>query len=168
MLTPPFNLSNWIDANRDKLKPPVGNQELYAESDDFIIMVVGGPNSRTDYHINQGEEIFYQLEGTITVKVIDEGQPRDILIGPGDMFRLPGNVPHSPRRGPNTIGLVIERKRQTAEQDGFAWYCENCGNQLHAEYAHVTDIVSQLPPILARYRDNQDLHTCKKCGHKNQ
>ena len=108
----PFNLQQWINENRGILKPPVGNKNLYVEAGDFIVMVVGGPNARKDYHFNESEELFYQLEGDITVKIQENGKARDIHIKEGDMFLLPGNVPHSPIRGENTVGLVIEKVRK--------------------------------------------------------
>lgn len=159
----PFNFKQWIDEHRHLLKPPVGNVQVWEDSE-FIVMVVGGPNSRKDYHYNEGEEFFFQLEGDVVVKIIDEGKPRDIHIKEGDIFLLPPRVPHSPQRGPNTVGLVIERKRETKELDGFQWYCENCGEKLYEEFEYVTDIVKQLPPIFERFYDNPDHSTCKSCG----
>ena len=158
-VTPPFNLKKWIDENRDLLKPPVGNQCVYKHADDFIVMVVGGPNSRKDYHFNETEELFYQLEGTITVKIIDEGEPKDIVINEGDMFLLPARTPHSPQRGANTVGLVIEKVRKD-EEDGFMWFCENCGNKLYEEKLVVNDIVSQLPPVMNAFYENENNRTC--------
>jgi 3-hydroxyanthranilate 3,4-dioxygenase len=163
-VTQPFALKKWIDEHRDILKPPVGNAQIFKDVKDFIIMVVGGPNSRKDYHYNEGEEFFYQLEGDIVVKIIDEGEPKDIHIREGEIFMLPGRTPHSPQRGPNTIGLVIEKVRTDGEVDGFLWYCENCGNKLYEEYLEVTDIVKQLPPVMERFYSNEDLRTCNKCG----
>lgn len=159
----PFNFRTWIDEHRHLLKPPVGNVQVWEDSE-FIVMVVGGPNSRKDYHYNEGEEFFFQLEGDIVVKIIDEGKPRDIHIKEGDIFLLPPRVPHSPQRGPNTVGLVIERKRETKELDGFQWYCENCGEKLYEEFEYVTDIVKQLPPIFERFYNNPEHTTCKSCG----
>jgi 3-hydroxyanthranilate 3,4-dioxygenase len=163
-ILPPFNLNTWILENKHLLKPPVGNRELFIESEDYIVMVVGGPNSRIDYHVNHGEELFYQLEGSIVVKIVVEGKHQDVTIAAGEMFLLPGLVPHSPRRGPDTIGLVIERKRIAQEEDGFVWYCDNCGNKLHEVYAEITDIVRQLPPILETFKSSESLRTCKSCG----
>ena len=163
-VSPVLNLKKWIDDHRSQLKPPVGNAQIYKDVKDFIIMVVGGPNSRKDYHYNESEEFFYQLEGDITVKIIDEGEPKDIHIKEGEIFMLPGKTPHSPQRGPNTIGMVIEKVRHGNEKDGFLWFCENCGNKLYEEYFEMTDIVSQLPPIMARFYSNEDLRTCTKCG----
>jgi 3-hydroxyanthranilate 3,4-dioxygenase len=159
----PFNLKKWIDEHRDLLKPPVGNQCIYKEAENFIVMVVGGPNSRKDYHYNESEELYYQVEGDIILKIIDEGKPRDILIREGDMFLLPPKVPHSPQRGPNTVGLVIEKVRGT-EEDGFLWYCENCGHKLYEEYLHVSDIVKQLPPVMEGFYASEEKRTCDKCN----
>ena len=100
----PFNLKQWINDNRDLLKPPVSNKNLYHEAGDFIVMVVAGPNARKDYHYNESEELFFQIEGDITVRIQHEGKPKDILVKEGDMFLLPANTPHSPMRGENTIG----------------------------------------------------------------
>lgn len=158
----PFNLKKWIDENRNLLKPPVGNQCVYKDAENFIVMVVGGPNSRKDYHYNESEELYYQIEGDITVKIIENGQPRDILIREGDMFLLPPKTPHSPQRGPNTVGLVIEKVREK-EEDGFLWYCENCRNKLYEEYLHVSDIVKQLPPVMDGFYASEQKRTCSKC-----
>src|SRR3954463_5402164 len=112
----PFNFKKWIDENRHLLKPPVNNKVVYSDAE-FIVMVVGGPNSRKDYHFNESEEFFYQLEGNIEVGIQDEGNAVDVPIREGEIFLLPPRVPHSPRRGPNTIGLVIERTRRNGEKD---------------------------------------------------
>ena len=159
----PFNLRGWINDHRHLLKPPVGNQCVW-ENAEFIVMIVGGPNARKDYHFNEGEEFYHQIEGDITLKIIEEGAPRDIYIREGDIFLLPPRTPHSPQRGPNTVGMVIERKRDAQELDGFQWYCENCGEKLYEEFEFVTDIVAQLPPIFDRFYGNPQHCTCQKCG----
>jgi 3-hydroxyanthranilate 3,4-dioxygenase len=160
----PFNLQNWIEENRHLLKPPVGNQQVYKGNDDFIVMVVGGPNSRRDFHIDDGEELFYQLEGEIVLKIVEDGQIVDIPLKAGDMFLLPPKVPHSPRRPAGSIGLVVERYRQPDEQDGFVWFCENCGNKLHEEFIPVSDIVAQLPVVMNAFFDSVEKRTCSRCG----
>ena len=157
-----INLKKWIEENRHLLKPPVGN--ICMENGDLMIMVVGGPNSRKDYHYEDGAEFFYQVEGDITVKIIEDGKPRDIEIKEGEVFYLPPNIPHSPQRPANTVGLVIERKRDDKEFDGFQWYCENCGNKLYEEFVKLTDIVTQLPPIFEKFWGDEEKRTCKKCG----
>ena len=160
-----FNFKKWIDEHRPLLKPPVGNQVVWKDTE-FIIMVVGGPNARKDYHFNEGEEFYYQLEGSIVLKIIEEGKPRDIKINQGDIFLLPPRTPHSPRRPANTIGLVIERKRDEPEKDACIWYCEKCGNKLYEEFFHLTDIVTQLPPVFDRFYNDPANCTCKNCGTK--
>lgn len=163
-ITAPFNLKKWIDENRDLLKPPVGNQCVYKDASNFIVMVVGGPNSRKDYHFNESEELFYQIEGDITVKIIDEGKFRDIHIKEGEMFLLPPRTPHSPQRGANTVGLVIEKIREGEEEDGFLWYCESCGHKLYEKKMVVTDIVKQLPPVMEGFYTDEHKRTCEQCG----
>jgi len=160
---PALNFKQWIDEHRHLLKPPVGNAKVYEDSD-FIVMVVGGPNARKDFHYNEGEEFFYQIEGDVVVKIIDEGVPKDIVIKEGDIFLLPPRTPHSPQRPANTVGLVIERKRETQELDAFMWFCEQCGTKLYEEFLPLTDIVAQLPPIFERYWSNTDHRTCSTCG----
>lgn len=161
----PFNLQNWIEENRDLLKPPVGNKNLYVNAGDFIVMIVGGPNARKDYHYNESEELFYQIEGEITVRIQHEGKPKDIVIKEGEMFLLPGNIPHSPMRGPNTVGLVIEKVRKGTDLiDGLLWFCDNCNHKLKEYRFPLTDIEHD---FLSRFREfygSQENRTCDKCG----
>ena len=158
-----INFKQWIDEHRHLLKPPVGNQLVFEEAE-FIVMVVGGPNARKDYHLNEGEEFFYQLEWDIILKVMEDGVSRDVHIREGDIFLLPARVPHSPQRLANTVGLVIERKRTPEELDGCIWYCESCGDKLYEEFFHLGNIVTQLPEIMQRYYDSEEHRTCRSCG----
>jgi len=162
-LMPPFNFKKWIDEHRHLLKPPVGNQVVWKDQE-FIVMVVGGPNSRTDFHIDESEEFFYQLEGDINLRIIEDGKPRDLPIREGDIFLLPPRVPHSPQRPAGTVGLVIERRRQPHELDGFAWLCPRCDSKLYEEFLHVSNIVTQLPPVFDRFYSDPTHCTCKQCG----
>jgi 3-hydroxyanthranilate 3,4-dioxygenase len=159
----PFELKAWIDENRSMLRPPVGNKLLFDDSD-FIVMAVGGPNSRKDYHHDPHAELFYQLEGDIVLKTIQDGRMVDVPIREGEMFLLPAEVPHSPQRPPDTVGVVVEQRRGPGEFDGFSWYCENCGNQLYIERIAVHDIVTQLPAIFARFFESLEHRTCRVCG----
>jgi 3-hydroxyanthranilate 3,4-dioxygenase len=162
----PFNLKAWIDENRDLLKPPVGNKNLYVEAGDFIVMVVGGPNARKDYHFNESEELFYQLEGDITVRIQDNGQAKDVHIKEGDIFLLPGNIPHSPIRGANTVGLVIERVRKgTNLTDGLMWFCDKCNHKLK-EYKFPLENIER--DFISRFKEfygSEEMRTCDNCGH---
>lgn len=162
-LTPPFNLREWIDAHRELLKPPVCNRELYAGSE-FIVMIVGGPNSRKDYHYDVGPELFHQVEGDMLLKTIQNGTPVDITIREGDIFMLPPGVPHSPQRFADTVGLVVERQRKPDELDGFMWFCEHCDSKLHEVFLPVTDIVRDLPPIFEGFWSDLAARTCTECG----
>ena len=166
MIRKPFNLKQWITDNRDLLKPPVGNKNLYADAGDYIVMIVGGPNARKDYHFNETEELFYQLEGSINVRIQEDGLPVDIPIKEGEMFLLPANVPHEPRRGPNTVGLVIECKRADRDMiDGLQWYCEKCNNMLHEFKFVLIDVEKDFLPRFRDFYASEKLRTCKKCGH---
>ena len=160
----PFNLKKWIDENRHLLKPPVGNQQVYKLNKDFIVMIVGGPNARKDYHFEDAEELFYQLEGDIVVKIVEDGKQVSIPIKEGEMFLLPPLTPHSPQRPANTIGLVVERYRTPEEMDACMWFCEKCENKLYEEFFKLEDIVNQLPKVMNKFYANLDLRTCKKCG----
>jgi len=160
----PFSFQKWIDENRHLLKPPVGNQTVYKENDDFIVMVVGGPNRRKDYHYNETEEFFYQIEGDIVLKIMEEGKPVDIPIKEGEIFLLPPKVPHSPQRSENSIGLVMELHRKHGERDGFMWFCENCNHKIYEEYLDLTNIVTQLPPIMESFYASEEKRTCDKCN----
>lgn len=162
-LPTPLNFQAWIDANRHLLKPPVGNKQVWPNGD-FIVMVVGGPNQRKDYHINQTPEFFHQLEGDMLLKVIDNGQFKDIPIKQGEIFLLPAGVPHSPQRFPDTVGLVLEQKRSPGMQDGLAFFCESCGNRLYAESFELTDIETQFPPVFDRFYGSLAHRTCNQCG----
>ncbi len=165
MIAPPINFKRWIDENRNLLKPPVGNQVVY-EDTEFIIMVVGGPNARKDFHYNEGEEFFYQIEGDMQLPIIEDGQVRTIDIKEGEIFLLPPKVPHSPQRGANTIGLVIERQRTEEELDACIWYCDNkeCNNELYRSDFHLGNIVEQLPKLMQAFYDDEALRTCERCG----
>lgn len=163
-LLPKFNFKQWIDENRHLLKPPVGNKCVWKDGE-YIVMVVGGPNARKDYHLNGTPEFFYQVEGNVSLKVIDEGVPKEIHLHEGDIYLLPSNVPHSPQRGANTVGLVIEQIRPGDMQDGLLWICEKCHEELYREYFLLDNIETDMPVIFKKYYSNLELRTCKNCGH---
>jgi 3-hydroxyanthranilate 3,4-dioxygenase len=162
-ITAPFGLQRWIEDNRELLKPPVGNKLLFQDSS-FIVMAVGGPNSRKDYHHDPSEELFFQWEGDILLKTVQEGRMVDVHIRQGEVFLLPAQVPHSPQRPAGSVGIVVERRRNADELDGFSWYCERCGHCLYLERVAVGNIETQLPEIFARFYSNISLRTCSVCG----
>ena len=162
-LVSPLNFKAWIEENRHLLKPPVGNKVVWKDGD-FIVMVVGGPNNRKDYHYNETPEFFYQVEGNMVLKIIDKGTPKEVHIKEGDIYLLPPKVPHSPQRGPNTVGLVIEYPREKYMMDALEWYCENCNKQLYREEFALDNIETDMPIIFDKYYSSKDKSTCKKCG----
>ena len=161
-MLPPINFNQWINDNRHLLKPPVGNKCVV--DDDFIVMVVGGPNQRSDYHYDEGPEFFYQVEGDMILKLMEDSGPRDVRIREGEIFYLPPRVPHSPQRLANTVGLVIERKRLADEKDGLMWFCPNCHHKLYEAYFHLESIENQFPPIIRGFLENEQRRTCERCG----
>lgn len=160
---PPFNLQRFIEEHRAELKPPVANRQVFPAGD-FVIMVVGGPNARTDYHVDAGAEFFYQLEGTLTLKTMQGGKPVDYAVRAGEVFLLPPLMPHSPQRPAGSVGLVVERRRAPGELDGFQWYCANCHQLLYEEFFVLTDIERQFPPIFERLYADPARCTCRHCG----
>ena len=161
----PFNLNSWIQDNRDLLKPPVGNKSIYQDSADYIVMVVGGPNARKDYHYNETEELFYQLEGSIKISIQHNGERQELTLNAGDMYLHPAKTPHSPVRSANSVGLVIERKRAgKGFTDGLLWFCDHCNNKLHEIYFELNDIENDFLPHFKHFYNSTNLLTCDNCG----
>lgn len=162
-LVSPLNFKKWIDENRHLLKPPVGNKVVW-ENGDYIVMVVGGPNSRKDYHYNETPEFFYQVEGDMVLKIMVDGKSQDVAINEGDIYLLPAKVPHSPQRKANTVGLVIEYPRPEGVLDALEWYCENCGHQLYREPFALDNIETDMSAIFDAYYSDQKKCTCSNCA----
>jgi len=158
----PYNLKAWVEENRHLLKPPVGNKMVWKDAE-FLVMVVGGPNRRKDFHVEEGDEFFYQIAGDITLRIMEDGKVRDIEIKEGDIFLLPARIPHSPQRPANTIGMVLERQRKPGELDHLRWYCEQCGDVLHDAAFQLEDLASQLKPIIEKFYADESMRTCKGC-----
>jgi 3-hydroxyanthranilate 3,4-dioxygenase len=161
-----FNFQEWIDANREKLKPPVGNAQVW-EDGEMMVTVVGGPNNRNDYHDDPTEEFFYQLKGDIFLRLMpEEGKPPvEVPIKEGEIFLLPKHVPHSPQRlAPGTIGLVVEMPRPAGEKDGFEWYCTKCHHRVYRAEVLLKSIVTDLPPLFEKFHHNPELRKCPRCG----
>lgn len=160
----PFNLQNWIDNNRHLLVPPVGNKNLYVESGDYIVMIVAGPNARKDYHYNETEELFYQVEGDIVVKTQQEGKLVEYNIKEGEMFLLPAKIPHSPVRPEGSVGLVIEKKRAKEHKDGLMWFSDTANALLYEEYFQLTNIEKDFLPVFKKFYSDEKLRTCPVTG----
>jgi 3-hydroxyanthranilate 3,4-dioxygenase len=159
----PIDLRAWIESHRSLLQPPVGNARVFDDGD-FIIMVVGGPNARKDFHVDPGDELFFQIEGAITLEVIEDGRRRAIEIPEGAMLLLPAGVPHSPQRPAGTVGLVVERRRREGERDVFRWYCDRCDALVHEVGFALHDITTQIRDTIASLRARPSDRTCSNCG----
>jgi len=159
-----FNFPKWIDEHRHLLKPPVGNKLVF-ENSGMVVMVVGGPNQRVDFHDDPVEEFFYQLQGDILIKIAEGGKIYDVPIREGEVFMLPPHTRHSPQRPiPGSVGLVVEGTRRAEDRDGFEWFCFNCGNRVHRVELPVTNIVKNLPPLFEAFYADEKARTCTKCG----
>lgn len=161
----PFDFQRWIADNKAELKPPVGNKQLFDHETDMVVMVVGGPNQRVDFHDDPVGEFFYQVSGDMLLKIAENGAIYDVPIREGEVFYLPPHVRHSPQRPvPGSVGLVLEGNRREGDLDGFEWYCFDCGALVHRVETEVTDIVKDLPPLFAAFYDSPENRTCTGCG----
>lgn len=159
----PINLQGWISANRDALKPPVGCKTIWP-GQDFIVFVSAGPNTRNDYHVNPTEEWFLQLKGDVYIKIIENGQSRNVILREGETFLIPAWVPHSPQRPPGTIGLVVEYKRP-GQKDALRFYCEGCSTLVYEEQWDLANVDEDLTRIMhAFWGGPEKTRTCKSCG----
>lgn len=161
----PVNLVRWIDEHRHRFEPPVSNQVIWSDAE-FIVMVVRGPNARSDFHVDPGDELFYQLQGTVRVDLIGpDGTRHRRLVHEGDLLLVPGGMPHAPMRPAGTWGVVIERVRAPGELDRLVWFCDSCGSAVHERTFALADIVTDLKAILDEFNDREALRTCRSCGH---
>jgi len=160
-----FNIQRWIEENKEKFKPPVGNAQVWDDGE-MMVTVVGGPNQRRDYHDDPTEEFFYQLKGDIFLRIMETPgkPPLEIPIKEGEIFLLPKHMRHSPQRQAESIGVVVEMPRPEGSFDGFEWYCENCHQLLHRAEVKLKSIVRDLPPLFEKFNGDVGLRTCKHCG----
>jgi len=136
-----FNFQAWIEENKEKLKPPVGNAQVW-EDGEMMVTVVGGPNQRRDYHDDPTEEFFYQLKGNISLRIME----------------TPGKPPAE------TVGVVIEVPRPEGSLDAFEWYCPNCHHLIYRAEVKLKSIVKDLPPLFEQFYNNEARRKCKHCG----
>jgi 3-hydroxyanthranilate 3,4-dioxygenase len=155
-----FNLKQWIEENRGNW----GQRRVIWEDSDFIVFVTRGPNSRKDFHIDPGDEIFYQLEGELNLHHMDGKNHQVTVLKPGELFLLPAGVPHSPRRGEGSWTFVVERKRRPDERDLFVWFCEGCGEKLYETSVRFDDPSDAVKIATDTIRSDIKLRTCRTCG----
>src|SRR3954463_13271577 len=161
----PINLKKWIEENRELFKPPVSNQYLY-DGRDFFVMVIKGPNARNDFHLVDSEEYFYQLKGDIKVRIREGDKIVDHLVREGETFFIPPNVPHAPVRPPDTIGVVVERRRPAGEREHGIFYCPNCEALVEDIDFDCADIVEAFSQAMLDFWASDERRTCKNCGTK--
>jgi 3-hydroxyanthranilate 3,4-dioxygenase len=160
-----FGLQAWIAKNRHRMIPPISNETIFKGNDTFIVMVSSGPNTRKDYHYNESEELFLQLQGDIEIGLYVDGEHTAATVREGELFLIPPKVPHQPRRPPDTLGLILEKHRVRPEQDGFMYFCDACGEKLFEQYFFLEDIVQQFPMVQRAFYGSLEHRTCKACGH---
>lgn len=161
----PINLWKFIEEHKDQLKPPVNNKVIWKDAE-IMVMLLGGPNKRRDFHVDPSEEVFYQLKGDCYVEIInDQGKREVITVREGEMFHLPANVPHSPHRVADTIGIVIERNRKEGELESFVWFCDKCDHEMHRVTIQLTNIEVQVKQAIEAFNGSLELRTCKNCGY---
>jgi 3-hydroxyanthranilate 3,4-dioxygenase len=160
----PLNFPKWLEEHKDKLKPPVGNAQVWQDRD-LIVTVVGGPNKRTDFHDDPFEEFFYQFKGNAYLNLIVDGREERVDLPEGTLYLLPPHVRHSPQRPEaGSLCMVIERSRPEGTRDGFEWYCLECKHLLHRVEVQLKSIVRDLPPLFEAFYADHDLRSCKHCG----
>jgi 3-hydroxyanthranilate 3,4-dioxygenase len=164
-IVPPINFAQWVADHEHQLRPPVNNQQMFEPMGDFIVQVVGGPNQRTDFHLDPYEEWFYQVKGDMHVNLMTADGPQRVDIREGEMWVLPRDVYHSPQRPQEgSIGIVIERIRDEGTLEKFAWFCLDCGAKVHHVELQVRDIVADLPPVFTAFYESEQARTCGACG----
>jgi len=160
-----FGLEGWVQENKGQLQPPVNNKELFPGSN-MIVMMVGGPNRRRDFHISPAEEFFYQIKGDCFVEIFnDEGDREVVTVKEGEVFMLPANVPHSPHRVADTIGMVIEEPRGEGVEEHMVWFCDECNHEMHRVTLELQDIGTELKNEIESFNSNEGLRTCNNCNH---
>ncbi|GII95708.1 3-hydroxyanthranilate 3,4-dioxygenase [Sinosporangium siamense] len=164
-MIPPIDFNKWIDENAHLLKPPVGNKVIFEDAENLFVMVVGGPNKRTDYHVDPYEELFYQVRGNMHINIMTPDGPDTVHVREGQMWLLPPNLPHSPQRPEEgSVGFLVERVRPEGVLESFRWYCEECNAIVHEVELQVRDIVADLPPLFETFYSDEKARTCGNCG----
>lgn len=158
-----MHLGRWYEEHKALFSPPVCNKLMH--KDQLTIMFVGGPNTRTDFHLDEGSEFFYQMRGNMELPIIERGKRKLVKINEGEVFLLPSRIPHSPQRPESgALGLVVERKRQLGtEMDGLRWYVdfEKCDEVLYERYFYCDDLGRDLVPVIQAFKASDEFQTSK-------
>jgi 3-hydroxyanthranilate 3,4-dioxygenase len=162
----PIDVKRWIDENGSLFDPPYRTNQVLGHYDEFVVMMLHGPNARLDFHREAGEEFFHQIRGDIELHLKPDDGPRQVVkIREGEIFLCPGGLAHSPRRPEGSWGLVIERRRKADEQEEFIWYCERCDGLVLTRSVAPADVAAQVVKIYQVFNADAALRTCSKCGY---
>ena len=71
-----FHLKSGSERKLSLFNPPFRTNKLLVHHKDFIVMILRGPNTRLDFHIDPGDEFFYQVEGEMELVLKPEGERR--------------------------------------------------------------------------------------------
>ncbi|CAI7666474.1 unnamed protein product [Penicillium palitans] len=172
MLLPALNIPKWLEENSHLLQPPVNNYCVYHPSTPatagYTVMIVGGPNARTDFHINTTPEFFYQYRGSMLLKTVDNSTTppsfQDIPIHEGSIFLLPANTPHCPVRFKDTVGVVMEQPRAKDAVDAMRWYCKSCKEIVWEKKFVCVDLGTQVKAVVEEFAADEEKRKCKACG----
>ncbi|XP_070578868.1 3-hydroxyanthranilate 3,4-dioxygenase-like [Ptychodera flava] len=155
-----YNKEKWLKENQQHFLPPVCNKMMH-DAGQMKSFFVGGPNVRKDYHIEEGEELFFMVKGDMCLKIVEQGKNVDVPIKEGEIFLLPARIPHSPQRQKDTIGLVLERERSEDELDGLRYYVDGTLDSLYEKWFHCVDLGTQLAPIIKGFFASEQYKTGK-------
>jgi 3-hydroxyanthranilate 3,4-dioxygenase len=164
----PMSFQRWLDDHAHRLKPPVGNQQIWPDSD-FMVTVVGGPNACSDFHDDPLEEFFHQFKGNAHLLILERGRYERVDLREGDIFLMAPHVLHSPQRPePGSQCMVIERKRPAGLMDAFQWNCAKCAATVRRIDVQLENIVTDLPATYERFYTSTDAERrCPQCGEQH-
>lgn len=150
----------WIQENKQFFLPPVCNKMMHGD-EQMKVFFVGGPNQRKDFHLEEGEEFFYMVKGDMNLITLTNGAFRDVIIKEGEVFQLPGKIPHSPQRFADTVGLVIERERMKTEVDCLRYFVGDTQETLFERWFYCEDLGTQLGPVIKEFFASEQCKTGK-------
>jgi 3-hydroxyanthranilate 3,4-dioxygenase len=157
------NLPAMLDAIRAAGRP---NSILWQEADS-LAFVARGREYRSEFHVDPSDEIMYMVKGDMALHhITPDGKRQVTMLRQGEIMHCPAGTPHSPRFAPDSLVLVIERKRKAGEKDRFLWFCEACDAKLFETERHVADYRED--PVSRAYEEfygSEQHRTCKACGH---
>lgn len=148
------HVGDWCERHEADFVPPICNRLMHRGQ--LTVMIVGGPNTRKDFHLEEGSEFFFQLRGNMELPTVQRGKRKLVKIDQGQVFCLPSRIPHSPQRPmEGSLGLVIERRRENCELDGLIYYTdfETCEKVRWERFFECKDLGKDLVPVAKAYEE---------------